>query len=113
VNIRSIFKVTPSEMGGLAWRYGIWISMFILFAIQVWVYLTCPLNDVYDPNYGSIFLIGILLGHFVTAYKWRRGVTVALYILVFSWIVFVFIYVFYLTHVLYPSSPSILSRFSR
>ncbi|MHC4596536.1 MAG: hypothetical protein ACYS19_16540, partial [Planctomycetota bacterium] len=108
MGIRSIRK-EPSEAAGPVYRYGMLVFILVLFAWQIHLHLMLPPAYPYDRYGNHVCILMLLFNHLAMAFKWRRGVAVALWVLSWSWIVFGLFYILYLSHALYPSSPSLFS----
>jgi hypothetical protein len=108
MGIRSTRK-EPSEATGPVYRYGMLVFILVLFAWEMQLHLTLPPTYDGDPYKGYVVVLMLLFNHLAMAFNWRRRVVVALWVLAWSWLVFGLFYIFYLSHALYPSSPSLFS----
>ena len=88
--------------GLFAYRYGILVLIFGLLAWRIKWHLTLSPSYSYDPYSGHIFALMLLFNHLTGAFKWPYRITVALWILCWSWIAFGLFYICYLSGVLYP-----------
>ena len=109
MGIRSILEPPKSKAEHPVYRYGMLVFLLILFAWEIESHLTLPPSYEYDPYRGYVFFLMLLFNHLSFAFKWPKGIARFLWILALSWIVFAFFYILYLSHALYPSSPSLLS----
>jgi hypothetical protein len=96
----------PSEAAPPIYRYGMLIFILVLLAREIQLHLTLPPAYNSDPYEGFVGVLMLLFNHLAMAFRWPRGVAVALWVLAWSWIVFGCFYILYLSHALYPSSPS-------
>jgi hypothetical protein len=92
----------PSKGKYPLYRYGMLAYILVMSVWQIELYLTRPADYEGDPYGGFVCVLMLLFGHLAMAFKWRRGVAIALWVLTSGWIVFGFFYVFYWSHVLYP-----------
>ena len=108
MGIRSRLRESPEATHPL-FRYGMLVFIFVMFATTIkWHITLSPAYDG-DPYRGYVALLLLLFNHLACAFKWPKRVATTLWILAGSWIVFSFFYFLYLSHTLYPSTPSLLS----
>ncbi len=90
------------------YRYGMLVFILVLFVLHIKIHLTLPPSYTGDPYIGYVVVLMLLFGHLACAFKWPKGIAHALWTLSSIWIVFALFYILYLSHALYPSTPSLL-----
>ena len=110
MGIRSILTEPPEPKAeNPFYLYGMLVFILVLFVQQIQLHLTLPPDYDGDPYGGYVGILTLLFMHLACAFKWRRGVATAQWVLFWSWMIFAFFYILYLSHALYPSSPSLLA----
>lgn len=87
------------------YRYGMLLVIFVLCAWQIKLYLAIPIGYTGDPYGGFVGILMLLFFHLASAFKWHKRLAVILWVLFWSWLVFGFFYILYLSRVLYPLPP--------
>ncbi|MBP7052034.1 MAG: hypothetical protein KBE65_13550 [Phycisphaerae bacterium] len=90
------------QTAGPIWRYGMLALILGLLAWNLHSYFSLPARYRYDSYMNLVVVLMLLFNHLAFAFKWRRSITVALWTVAWSWIVFGLFYIFYWSRVLYP-----------
>ena len=84
------------------YSYGMLVLILGLVAWDIQWYVNLPAGYSYDPYGNGIGALALLLAHLAFQFRWPIRVTIVLRILALAWLLFAFVYVFYLSRVLFP-----------
>jgi hypothetical protein len=105
MSIRSILKKAILN-ARLLFGYGMLIFIFIMFVERIKWHLMLPPDYKYDRYMNDVILFALLFNLLAFAFKWpNKGITVALWVIAWSWLIFTYFYILYLSDILYPLTP--------
>jgi len=100
--LRRYFVEPPKPTLSAGFRYGFLAFILIMLAVSVYGLITRPRGLFGDPYGNTMLFVFLLLNHVAFQFQLPPRLTVAARISAMVWGLFVMIYVFYLSRLLFP-----------